>query len=261
MKRAPKSAIKVAVLENSIPISSETEAIQERIRQRAFERSHIRPPDAHSLYDWLMAESEVISVPPAELIEKSGAFELNLLCRSKSREHSRDGGAESYRAQVGIRSSARSQNRDSAFVRFQVGDGIQIRSFAKADRCEKRQGAFPRRPGHRDRRRRRHAASASQAHDSCSQSGGGSEESLRLFWTGLVFSNETLWSSGSSFARRPRARMAGGSDVEAGHSDRRSDRAQYGDRSCWPDSATHSGFRPSARSWEWTGILPASRRR
>ena len=42
MKRAPKSAIKVAVLENSNPISSETEAIQERIRQRAFERSHIQ---------------------------------------------------------------------------------------------------------------------------------------------------------------------------------------------------------------------------
>src|SRR6186713_1600426 len=76
MKRAPKSAIKVAVLENSIPISSETEAIQERIRQRAFVRSHSRPPDAHSLYDWLMAESEVISVPPAELIEKNGTFEL-----------------------------------------------------------------------------------------------------------------------------------------------------------------------------------------
>lgn len=87
MKRAPKSAIKVAVLENSNPISSETEAIQERIRRRAFERSHIRPPDAHLLYDWLMAESEVISVPPAELIEKNGAFELKFAVSGVNPEH------------------------------------------------------------------------------------------------------------------------------------------------------------------------------
>src|SRR5215471_17163039 len=76
MKRASKSPVKLAILDNSDPISSETEAIQERIRQRAFERSHTRPPDVHALYDWLLAESEIISVPPAELIEKGGIFEL-----------------------------------------------------------------------------------------------------------------------------------------------------------------------------------------
>jgi HSP20 family molecular chaperone IbpA len=87
MKRAPKSAIKVAVLEDNSPISTETEAIQERVRQRAFERSHTRPPDAHSLYDWLMAESEIISVPPAELIEKNGAFELKFAVAGVSPEN------------------------------------------------------------------------------------------------------------------------------------------------------------------------------
>jgi len=76
MKRAPKSAVKVAVLENSDPIVAETEAIQERIRQRAFERSHTRPPDAHELYDWLLAESEVISVPPVEIVEKDKALQI-----------------------------------------------------------------------------------------------------------------------------------------------------------------------------------------
>jgi HSP20 family molecular chaperone IbpA len=78
MKRAPKLAAKVVVLENSDPIAAETEAIQGRIRQRAFELSQTRPPDAHALYDWVMAESEVISVPPAELTERDGKFELRL---------------------------------------------------------------------------------------------------------------------------------------------------------------------------------------
>jgi HSP20 family molecular chaperone IbpA len=75
MKREPRSA-KVIVLENSDPIAAETEAIQSRIRQRAFELSQIRPPDASQLYDWIMAESEIISVPPAEVTEKEGRFEV-----------------------------------------------------------------------------------------------------------------------------------------------------------------------------------------
>ena len=41
MKKAPKSAVNVVVLENSDPISAETEAIQSRIRQRAFESAHV----------------------------------------------------------------------------------------------------------------------------------------------------------------------------------------------------------------------------
>src|SRR5262245_43514728 len=78
MKRAAKSAAKVMTLDNNDAISTETEAIKNRIRQRAFELSHTRPPDAYALYDWIMAESEIISVPPAELIEKDQTFELKV---------------------------------------------------------------------------------------------------------------------------------------------------------------------------------------
>src|SRR5262245_26721334 len=71
-----KSAAKVVVLENSDPISAETEAIQSRIRQRAFELSQTRPRDASELYDWIVAESEISSVPPTEVVEKDATFEL-----------------------------------------------------------------------------------------------------------------------------------------------------------------------------------------
>jgi HSP20 family molecular chaperone IbpA len=76
MKRDAKSAAKLVVLENGDAISAETEAIQLRIRQRAFEISRTRPPDAHEIYDWIMAESEIISVPAAELIETDSGFEM-----------------------------------------------------------------------------------------------------------------------------------------------------------------------------------------
>jgi HSP20 family protein len=76
MKRARKVATKLTVLENNDPISAETEAILKRVRQRAFELSHTRPQDAHEQYDWIKAESEIISVPPAELSEKEDSFEL-----------------------------------------------------------------------------------------------------------------------------------------------------------------------------------------
>jgi len=75
MKRALKSAAKLVVLENSDPISAEIDAIQSRIRQRAFEISQSRPY-AQEMYDWIAAESEIISVPPVELTEKEGVFEL-----------------------------------------------------------------------------------------------------------------------------------------------------------------------------------------
>ena len=77
MKRAPKSAAKLLVLGNSDPISAEIEAIQGRIRQRAFELSQTRPQDAHELYDWIAAESEIISVPQTEVVEKEGMFEVS----------------------------------------------------------------------------------------------------------------------------------------------------------------------------------------
>jgi len=75
MKRAPKSA-KVVVLENNDPIAAEAEAIQSRIRRRAWELSQTRPTDAQEIYDWIIAESEIISIPPAELIEKDSIFEV-----------------------------------------------------------------------------------------------------------------------------------------------------------------------------------------
>ena len=75
MKSAPKSAAKLIILENSDPIYAETEAIQHRIRQRAFELSQSRPSDARELYDWLIAESQIMSVPPVKLVEKEGMLE------------------------------------------------------------------------------------------------------------------------------------------------------------------------------------------
>src|SRR5262245_45211599 len=87
MKHALKSAAKLVVLENSDPISAEIEAIQSRIRQRAFEISQApRPMDVHALYDWVAAESEIISVPPVELTEKEGVFELKFATAGVSPE-------------------------------------------------------------------------------------------------------------------------------------------------------------------------------
>jgi HSP20 family molecular chaperone IbpA len=75
MKRASKSAAKLIILENSDPIHAEGEAIQSRIRQRAFELSQARPNDARELYDWLIAESQIMSVPPVKVVEKDGMLE------------------------------------------------------------------------------------------------------------------------------------------------------------------------------------------
>ncbi len=86
MKRAPKSGAKVVVLENSDPIVAETEAIQSRIRQRAFEMSQMRPIDAQERYDWIAAESEIISVPSVELTEKDDVFHLKMAVAGVSPE-------------------------------------------------------------------------------------------------------------------------------------------------------------------------------
>ena len=75
MKRTTRSA-KLVLLDNDRLILAETEAIQSRIRQRAFELSQSRPPDVHELYDWIAAEAEVISVPPVELVERDGTFDV-----------------------------------------------------------------------------------------------------------------------------------------------------------------------------------------
>jgi HSP20 family molecular chaperone IbpA len=76
MKRATKRAAKLVVLENNDPISAENEAIQNRIRERAYELCQQRGHTGREMDDWLTAESEIISVPPAELIEKDGTFQV-----------------------------------------------------------------------------------------------------------------------------------------------------------------------------------------
>lgn len=76
MKRALKSVGKLIVLENSDPISAETEEIQNRIRARAYELSLVRGHGGREVDDWISAESEIISVPPAELIEKGDTFDV-----------------------------------------------------------------------------------------------------------------------------------------------------------------------------------------
>ena len=60
----------------AIPFLQKPKRFRSRIRQRAFELSLSRPHDARELYDWIAAESEIISVPRAELIEKNGTFEV-----------------------------------------------------------------------------------------------------------------------------------------------------------------------------------------
>ena len=75
MKRAPKSA-NVVVLDTEDPIIAENEALQEKIRYRAWELSHARPHDAHALYDWLKAQSEMLSVPPVRIVEKDNMFDI-----------------------------------------------------------------------------------------------------------------------------------------------------------------------------------------
>ena len=78
MKKATKSAAKLMVLDNDDVISAETQEIQDRIRERAYELSLRRGHSGRAVDDWLTAESEIISVPPAELIEKDGTFHVRL---------------------------------------------------------------------------------------------------------------------------------------------------------------------------------------
>lgn len=78
MKRQAKSSGNIEFLENNDRISAETEEIQSRIRQRAFEISETRGHSGREMDDWLSAESEIISVPPIELSEKGNTFQLQL---------------------------------------------------------------------------------------------------------------------------------------------------------------------------------------
>jgi HSP20 family molecular chaperone IbpA len=78
MKRELKSAGKLVVLENSDPISAATEQIQNRIRERAYELSQLRGHSGRDVDDWLLAESVIMLIPAAEMIEKDGTYKVQL---------------------------------------------------------------------------------------------------------------------------------------------------------------------------------------
>jgi HSP20 family protein len=78
MKRQGKSVGKLVVLENGDRISAETEQIHNRIRERAYEISQTRGHAGREMEDWLLAESDIISVPPMHMIEKDGTFHVQM---------------------------------------------------------------------------------------------------------------------------------------------------------------------------------------
>lgn len=69
-----RMTVKLVVREDSDLIIAEKEEIQARIRQRAYEISVRRGHAGREMEDWLVAESEIISVPPVELAEREDAF-------------------------------------------------------------------------------------------------------------------------------------------------------------------------------------------
>jgi len=78
MKRRSKSAGSVVLLENNDAIAAQTEEIQNRIRERAFELSQMRGHTGREMDDWLSAESDIISVPPMHIVEKDGEFRVDV---------------------------------------------------------------------------------------------------------------------------------------------------------------------------------------
>jgi HSP20 family molecular chaperone IbpA len=78
MKRQKKSAGNVVLLENNDAIAAQTEEIQNRIRERAYELSQMRGHAGREMDDWLSAESDVISVPPMHIVEKDGEFQVQV---------------------------------------------------------------------------------------------------------------------------------------------------------------------------------------
>src|SRR5262245_35044110 len=69
MKRQSKPAGSVVVLENNDAIAAQAEEIQNRIRERAYELSQMRGHPGREMDDWLSAESDIISVPPMDIVE------------------------------------------------------------------------------------------------------------------------------------------------------------------------------------------------
>ena len=142
-----KSAANFVVLENDAPLIAENEAIQEKIRHRAWELSHTRPHDAHALYDWMKAQSEIISVPPVRVVEKEGKFEIkfaisgvnpndvNIMVTSKmvllkaesSAEENSEGGTvhiSDFRSATMLRSVAFPGPIDLKTVKVEFEDGV-----------------------------------------------------------------------------------------------------------------------------------------
>src|SRR5215831_16578062 len=78
MKRQNKSTGSVTLLESNEAITAQTEEIQNRIRERAYEISQMRGHPGREMDDWLSAESDIISVPPMDLVEKDGMFEVQI---------------------------------------------------------------------------------------------------------------------------------------------------------------------------------------
>ena len=66
------------LLENSDPIAAQTEEIQNRIRERAYEISRMRGHPGREMDDWLSAESEIICVPPMDMVERDESFEVQI---------------------------------------------------------------------------------------------------------------------------------------------------------------------------------------
>ena len=78
MKRQTKSAARLVLLENNDAIASQTEEIQNRIRERAYEISQMRGHLSREMDDWLSAESDIISVPPMDIVEMGETFNVRI---------------------------------------------------------------------------------------------------------------------------------------------------------------------------------------
>jgi HSP20 family protein len=77
MKRH-KSTGRLVLLENNDAIAAQTEEIQNRIRERAYEISQMRGHPGREMEDWLSAESDIISVPPMDIVETDGSFKVQI---------------------------------------------------------------------------------------------------------------------------------------------------------------------------------------
>jgi len=73
-----KATGSLVLLENNDAIAAQTEEIQSRIRERAYEISQMRGHAGREMEDWLSAESDIISVPPMDIVETDGTFKVQI---------------------------------------------------------------------------------------------------------------------------------------------------------------------------------------